>query len=100
VHVIVGNSSSKEPQELESLVERLRNAGISALIDERRDVRLGEKFMDADLIGVPVQVVVGGKKQNASEAEVKRRRDIGPAAMVRRESVVDYIRSLSDRCLE
>lgn len=100
VHVIVGNSAGEERQELAPLVEHLRNAGISALIDDRRDVRLGEKFMDADLIGVPVQVVVGGKKQNASEAEVKRRRDIGPAAMVRRESVVDYIRSLSDRCLE
>jgi prolyl-tRNA synthetase len=46
---------------------------VSALFDERRDVRAGEKFADADLLGIPLRVVVGGRTSDGERIEVKRR---------------------------
>jgi prolyl-tRNA synthetase len=42
------------------LYERLTGAGVEVLYDDR-DVSPGVKFADADLIGVPVRLVVGSK---------------------------------------
>lgn len=39
----------------------LADAGISALYDDREEKSAGEKFADADLIGCPVRVAIGGK---------------------------------------
>ncbi|MCL4292270.1 MAG: proline--tRNA ligase [Acidimicrobiia bacterium] len=44
----------------ESLYHELRAEGVEVLLDDR-DARAGVKFADADLIGVPVQLVVGAK---------------------------------------
>jgi prolyl-tRNA synthetase len=38
----------------------LSDAGFDVLLDDR-DLRAGEKFADADLIGLPVRVTVGKK---------------------------------------
>ena len=54
----------------DSLYERLTAAGIEVLLDDRNE-RPGVKFMDADLIGYPVRVVVGEK--NLPNVEVKLR---------------------------
>ena len=48
--------------------------GIEVLYDDR-DERPGVKFKDADLLGIPVRVVVGGKSLAAGQVEVSRRRD-------------------------
>ncbi len=42
------------------LYEELSAAGVDVLYDDR-DVSPGVKFADADLIGMPVQVIVGAK---------------------------------------
>ena len=47
--------------------------GLETLYDDR-DERPGVKFKDADLIGLPAQVVVGGKSLARGEVEVKNRR--------------------------
>ncbi len=44
----------------ESIYNRLQDAGIEVLWDDR-DVSAGEKFTDADLIGIPVRLVVSTK---------------------------------------
>ena len=36
---------------------------IEVLYDDREDVRPGFKFNDADLIGIPVQLIVGEKNR-------------------------------------
>ena len=40
-----------------------------------RDVRAGVKFKDAELIGIPLRVVVGGKSLAAGQIEFALRRD-------------------------
>ena len=59
--VIVVSASAQDPFQVnlaEELYERLRNAGIDVLLDDR-DERAGVKFKDADLIGIPWRLVVG-----------------------------------------
>jgi prolyl-tRNA synthetase len=56
----------------EELYDLLTKAGIKVLYDDR-DVRPGEKFTDADLIGIPYRVVVSDKTIANSQYEVKVR---------------------------
>lgn len=57
----------------ESLYDTLRGQGISVLYDDT-DVRAGEKFASADLIGLPWQVVIGPKGAASGIVEVKNRK--------------------------
>jgi len=56
------------------IYERLKAAGVEVLYDDR-DERPGVKFKDADLIGFPVRVVVGGKALAKGVVEVSARRE-------------------------
>ena len=56
------------------LYEALRAAGVEVFYDDR-DERPGVKFKDADLIGFPVRVVVGGKALAKGVVEVSARRE-------------------------
>ncbi|MCX7714390.1 MAG: proline--tRNA ligase [Clostridia bacterium] len=62
-HVIVMPVNAKEDAQMqaaEKIYENLKAAGIDALLDDRSE-RPGVKFKDADLIGIPVRIVVGKK---------------------------------------
>ncbi|MEN3950640.1 proline--tRNA ligase [Iodidimonas sp. SYSU 1G8] len=56
----------------DGLYERFQHAGIDTLYDDR-DERPGVKFADADLIGLPYQVVVGPRGVKAGVVEFKTR---------------------------
>nr|MCR4692515.1 proline--tRNA ligase [Bacillota bacterium] len=59
--VIPVNSKDEAQSKLaEKIYEDLKKKGIDALIDDRSE-RPGVKFKDADLIGIPVRIVVGKK---------------------------------------
>lgn len=45
----------------EDVYKTLINSGIEVLLDDRENVSAGEKFADADLIGIPVRLVVSPK---------------------------------------
>jgi prolyl-tRNA synthetase len=55
----------------EALYQRLTAAGIQVLLDDREE-RPGVKFKDADLIGIPVRIVVG-KSAGEGKVEYKER---------------------------
>ncbi len=55
------------------LYMRLKSAGIEVLYDDT-DERAGAKFATMDLIGIPVQLIVGPKGVKAGEIEVKVRK--------------------------
>ncbi|MDF1579460.1 MAG: proline--tRNA ligase [Desulfuromonadales bacterium] len=59
-------------QTSEQLYTDLRSAGIEVLLDDR-DERPGSKFKDADLLGIPLRVTVGGRgiKEGALELQVR-----------------------------
>jgi prolyl-tRNA synthetase len=56
----------------ERAAERLDAAGKAVLLDDR-DARAGEKFADADLIGVPVRVTAGRKSLEDGAVDVRDR---------------------------
>ncbi len=71
--IVVAANYKNEQQtaEAEKLYDALNAAGIETIIDDRKE-RAGVKFKDADLIGIPVRVVVG-KKVGEGIVEYKER---------------------------
>lgn len=70
------------------LEAELLRQGIEVLVDDR-DERPGVKFKDADLIGVPLRVVVGEK--NLPKVEVKRRKEKENRLMEVSEAVTELV---------
>lgn len=52
--------------------EQLKGAGVSVLYDDR-DERPGEKFADADLLGIPIRLVISDKTLENGSYELKTR---------------------------
>ncbi|MCH9649898.1 MAG: proline--tRNA ligase [Deltaproteobacteria bacterium] len=61
-------------RQAEALYDQLRERGVEVLYDDRKG-RPGVKFKDADLIGLPVRVVVGAKSLQEGKVEISLRRD-------------------------
>jgi len=61
-------------READSLYEALRGAGLDVFYDDR-DERPGVKFKDADLVGFPIRVNVGGRALKEGKVEIVKRRD-------------------------
>ena len=57
----------------ESIYNQLLEIGLEVLLDDRED-RLGVKLKDADLIGIPIQIIVGPKNLDEGNVEVKIRK--------------------------
>ncbi len=57
----------------ERIYNELTAAGVETLLDDR-DERPGSKFKDADLIGIPLRIVVGNKNLVNGNVELKQRR--------------------------
>ncbi len=75
-HVVVV-PAGKEPELLETaarLHDELERAGVEVLLDDR-DERPGVKFKDADLLGVPLRVVVGKRGLAEGKLELKARNE-------------------------
>lgn len=61
----------------DKLYDELQAAGVDTLYDDR-DQRPGVKFKDADLIGIPLRVVVGGRGLKEGNLELKWRTKESP----------------------
>jgi prolyl-tRNA synthetase len=77
VHVVVLSGVDEQAR---AAAEVLSAAGADILLDDR-DLRAGEKFADADLMGIPIRVTVGKKTLEDGRVDV-RRRDSGDEARV------------------
>jgi prolyl-tRNA synthetase len=74
IHLVaIGNRDSEERALAERLYEELRGAGLDVLFDDR-DVRPGEKFVEAELLGCPLRAVAGRRSLESGELEVQVRR--------------------------
>ena len=66
--------SDKVVETAEQLYDDLQEAGVDVLLDDR-DEGVGAKFKDADLIGIPLRIVVGTRGVDNGELEFKLRWD-------------------------
>jgi prolyl-tRNA synthetase len=75
-HCIVSALNIKEEpvrEASEQIYRQLAEAGVEVLLDDR-DERPGFKFKDADLIGIPLRIVVGTKNLAQGNVELKERK--------------------------
>ncbi len=71
VHLVVLNQESGIRNRGENIYQELIDAGIDVLYDDRADISAGEKFADADLIGIPIRAVVS--ERTGDKIEIKKR---------------------------
>ncbi|MDP3646359.1 MAG: aminoacyl--tRNA ligase-related protein [bacterium] len=91
VHLIsITNGNAEVTKEADQLYEVFDQNGIETFYDDR-DVRAGEKFADADLIGIPTRVIVSEKTMGEGGVEVSMRGE-GSAAMISDGAIVDYLK--------
>lgn len=77
----------------DKLYADLMNAGVDVIYDDRDGVRPGEMFADADLLGVPVRVVVSPRNLKENKLEISTR-DKSIKESVDMENALDYILNL------
>jgi len=75
IHILSLNADHHKCQTVsEDLYQILTRDGWECLFDDRR-LRAGVKFKDADLLGMPIQIVVGEKNLAEHKVEMKMRKD-------------------------
>ena len=79
VHLVGLNVATEEVSEAANkLYRELELAGIEVLYDDREDAAAGVKFNDADLLGLPLRLVVSPRNLKAGVVELKGRVDSEP----------------------
>jgi len=81
---------SKTIEVSEHLYRSLKDRGVDVLLDDR-DERAGVKFKDADLIGIPIHIVIGERNLKDGMVEIKKRRS-GESEKVEIEKVISLVR--------
>lgn len=76
-------------QAAEDVYAKCLSAGVEALFDDR-DERPGVKFKDADLLGIPLRITIGGKTLARGMVELKRRSETQATEVVL-DQVVDTV---------
>jgi prolyl-tRNA synthetase len=76
--------------------DELTSAGVDVLMDDRK-ARPGFKFKDADLIGIPLRLVIGGKGLQEGQVELKWRWADGPDKVPVDSAVSEVLSQLDAR---
>ncbi len=90
----VNNKQEDQMALAEEIYHELQKQGIDTLLDDRAE-RAGVKFKDADLIGVPVRIVVG-KKCGEGIVEYKERTAETAAEKTVQEAVSDVVKFITE----
>lgn len=90
VHLVsISGGNAEVEKEADHVYEMLCENGIEVLYDDR-DARTGEKFADADLIGIPVRLVVSEKTISAGGIEVSNRTN-GKGTLVPESNIIERL---------
>ena len=73
VHLLVLGEDVAVREEAEKTFKALADAGVEVLFDDRSEVTPGEKFADADLLGMPYRGVVSARSMKEGGVELKKR---------------------------
>ena len=92
VHVVATGKDENPFNVAEDIATQLEKLGLSVMLDDRRDASPGVKFKDAELIGIPIIVVVG-KALAEGNVEVRIRRT-GERLDVRLSDAADEVAKL------
>lgn len=73
VHLISLARNSDEISQVDSLYEQLCDEGVDTLYDDRHELQAGSKLADADMMGIPIRIIVSSKTLKNNSAELKKR---------------------------
>lgn len=91
VHLLQLGDSDEVVKEAAALYQSLLSAGIEVLFDDRVGMSAGEKFADADLLGMPYRVVVSPRSLKDNGVEIKKRTEEKGSIM----TPADFVASLT-----
>lgn len=89
-HLIEISDKGKETGRADEVYDSLQKADVEVLYDNRDDVSAGTKFADADLIGIPVRLVIS--ERNGDKIEIKMRQD-SKSQLLSLEEVIKKLKS-------
>jgi len=72
-HLIPVGDVKKVETTAAKIYQDLQKQGVEVLYDDRHDKSAGEKFAEADLIGIPYRIVVSQKTLAKNSVELKER---------------------------
>ncbi|NBV77124.1 hypothetical protein EBR66_03115 [bacterium] len=90
--VSLASGNSQVIAEADRLYQELREHGFEVLYDDR-DVRAGEKFADAELIGIPTRLVISEKTIAAGGIEVSSRSG-GDTTLVPESTIFEHLKKI------
>ncbi len=93
IHLLSLSKIPEIQQQADELYNHLQDHGYEVLYDDR-PVRPGQKFADADLIGLPIRLVISDKTAEAESVEFKRRTEKEAAMYTRQELEVALAKML------
>jgi prolyl-tRNA synthetase len=94
VHLISVNTEIPNVvQTAEKLYDKFNAEKIEVIYDDRTDVSPGFKFKDADLLGMPLQVIISERNLKNNQVEIKIRRT-GERILVNIDDVVAKVREI------
>lgn len=97
IHLICASISNKESVDFTEKIynDLCKGEKLEILYDDRMDVRPGFKFNDADLIGIPIQIIIGEKNYKNGNAEIKIRKT-GERILVSLDNLYNKVFELID----
>jgi prolyl-tRNA synthetase len=94
VHLIAVTAKDKKVVDAaERIYSDLTDDGVEVLFDDRTDISPGFKFKDADLLGMPYQVIVGEKNLANGKIEIKERKT-GERILVDSGDIIQKVQQL------
>ncbi|MFA5878956.1 MAG: proline--tRNA ligase [Candidatus Margulisiibacteriota bacterium] len=94
IDLILVNSKDEDLKAIANqLYQKLIENNLEVIFDDR-DESCGIKFKDADLIGFPIQIILGNKFKNENLIEIKLRKDKAQQFSVNQENLVPYLQGI------
>lgn len=88
-HVYLASIGDVQSQ-ADELYNELQASGITVLYDDR-DERPGAKFADAELMGIPIRIVISPRTLEKSAVELVQREGTGESELVSRTEIIDKV---------
>lgn len=74
VHLIVINQEHSDIfKKAQRIYKTLKEHSVNVLFDDRKDMSAGEKFVESDIIGIPLRIVVSKRTLKKDSVEIKKR---------------------------
>mgnify|MGYP001584235222 FL=1 len=90
IHIINFKNQRSKIKDSNQILKILEDNYLDILIDDREEVSFGEKLKDADLIGIPYQIILG-QKSKEGEVELTERKN-GESNMIEIDKIISRLK--------